>query len=385
MGALGEVLGAFLKLGLSSFGGPVAHLGYFEAEFVQRRRWIKAEAYAELVALCQFLPGPASSQVGMALGYQRAGLPGLLSAWAAFTLPSCLFLLALALGLSQPGQGPAAPWVHGVLVAAVAVVAQAIWNLGRQLTPDFLRLAIACAGAGLCLLWPHAWVQIAVLLLGALLGQAILRPERAQATGLGIAVPAALSWACLGLFAALLLLLPLGASFGWAGWDLANTYYRAGALVFGGGHVVLPLLKTGLVGKGWLSAPSFLAGYGAAQAVPGPLFSVAAYWGAVGQVWPNGLGGAALATVAVFLPAALILLAALPHWQRLGRHQGLRGAMAGMNAAVVGLLLAAFVDPVWSEGVHGLLDGLVALLGFFLLGRRFPAWLWVGLCALLFR
>ncbi|HWS74443.1 MAG TPA: chromate efflux transporter [Quisquiliibacterium sp.] len=358
-----EVFVAFLRLGLVSFGGPVAHLGYFREAFVMRRRWLSEAAYADLVALCQFLPGPASSQVGMALGLSRAGLPGALAAWAGFTLPSALALTLFALGVGAWGEGPAPGLLQGLKLAAVAVVAQAVWGMGRSLCPDAPRATMAVAAACAALAWNSPWTQVGVIAIAAAIGLAALRAPATEdghaplpaTVGRGFAV------AMLAAFLALLVGLPAlaQASPGWAA-SLFDAFYRAGALVFGGGHVVLPLLQAEVVGPGWVSAESFLAGYGAAQAVPGPLFTFAAYLGAAAQGW----AGAAVALAGIFLPAFLLVLGALPFWDRLRRQPGARAALSGVNAAVVGLLLAALYDPVWTSAVRGPADFAQALAAF---------------------
>ena len=350
-GALAVFL-VFLRLGLSSFGGPVAHLGYFHEAFVVRRRWLSEAAYADLVALCQFLPGPASSQVGIALGLLRAGLPGALAAWIGFTLPSALVLALLGLGVSAWEALPGSGLLHGLKLAAVAVVAQAVWSMGRSLCPDAPRATIAAAACAL-LVHSGAWMQAAVIAGAAGLGFALLRNGAAAPDGqevLHVPLRRRTGLVLLLLCALLLAALPLLVQ-AWPARGLAmfDVFYRAGALVFGGGHVVLPLLQAGVVPAGWVGEEVFLAGYGAAQAVPGPLFTFAAFLGAVAGGWP----GALLALVAIFLPALLLVLGALPFWERLRRDAGARAALAGVNAAVVGLLLAALYDPVWTGSVRG--------------------------------
>ena len=380
--ALREVARAFLWLGLTSFGGPVAHLGYFRQEFVLRRRWLTDAAYAELVVLCQFLPGPASSQLGMALGLRRAGYAGALAAWAAFTLPSALALMLLAFGLAQADL--AHPLAQGALrglkTVAVAVVAHAVWGMARQLCPDARRRLLALAGAAAALLWPTPWTPIALLALAALLGASgglHLPPPGGGAAADGgaypVSTPAAALW--LMLFFALLLGLPLGLQVAGGAASpllaLVDACYRAGALVFGGGHVVLPLLQAELLPSAWLSEDAFLAGYGAAQAVPGPLFSFAAFLGALQGGWTGGL----LALVAMFAPGFLVLAGALPFWARLQALPRARSALAAVNAAVVGLLLAALIDPVATHGVRRVGDALlVALAGLALTRWKVAPW-----------
>ncbi len=390
---MAEVFLVFLRLGCTSFGGPVAHIGFFRQEFVQRRRWLSDAAYADLVALCQFLPGPASSQVGMALGLMRAGHLGALAAWLGFTLPSALAMLALALGLLRLGQawsaGALTGLLQGLAVAAVAVVVQALWGMARSLCPDTPRRALAVVAAVLTLAWPGALAQIGVIALGALAGLALLQRPAIAAHHEALPVPlsrgAGALW--LALAAALLLGLPwLTHASPQALLSLADTFYRAGALVFGGGHVVLPLLEAELVGPKGMSAPTFLAGYGLVQAMPGPLFTLAAYLGAVApdaQGVALGLWGGVLALVAVFLPGALLVLGALPFWSALRQHPRAQSALMGTNAAVVGLLLAALWNPVIQHGVlgwpHALLAGLAALT---LMRWHWPAWAVVLGCAL---
>jgi chromate transporter len=374
-GSAWEVLQVFLRLGLTSFGGPVAHLGYFRSEFVERRRWLDDARYAELVALCQFLPGPASSQVGMALGLQRAGWAGALAAWFGFTLPSALVLIAFALGLAAGTGAALAGVVHGLKLVAVAVVAQAVWGMARSLCPDAPRAAIALVAAALTLALPATAGQLAAIVLGALAG-AVLRHDLPAATGpvVEVAVSRRTGAALLLLALALLLLLPLWAAAGASPWvDAAAVFYQAGALVFGGGHVVLPLLQAGVVTPGWVGEDAFLAGYGAAQAVPGPLFSFAAFLGAAMPAPLGGwLGGLAM-LLAVFAPGLLLVAGALPFWNALRQRAALRRAMAGTNAAVVGLLGATLAQPVIPGAIHGVADAALALGAFALLVRlRWP-------------
>ena len=358
-----EVLRVFLKLGLTSFGGPVAHLGYFRREFVVRRAWLDERAYADLVALCQFLPGPASSQTGFAIGLIRAGRLGGLAAWAAFTLPSAIAMTLFAYGEGAL-KGPAGDGlIHGLKLVAVAIVAQAVLGMAQSLTPDRPRAAIAVLSLILTAFVPAGWGQIAVILLGALAGLTVCRRSGDVAVA---AVEAPISRRAAIVFAGLTFAL-LALSFapvlpGAAA--LAAAFYRSGALVFGGGHVVLPLLRTAVVDPGWVSANAFLAGYGAAQAVPGPLFTFAAYLGAVAGVGPGGVAGAALALVAIFAPGLLLLMAVLPFWNGLRALSNARAAMAGVNAAVVGLLASALYDPVWTGAVRGPTDFAIAAAGF---------------------
>ena len=375
-----EVFLVFLRLGLTSFGGPVAHLGYYRAELVVRRRWFTEAGYADLVALAQFLPGPASSQVGMASGLLRAGWPGLLAAWMGFTLPSSVLMFAFALGLSLWGGAETAGALAGLKVAAVAVVAQAVAGLWGSLVTDRLRAALALGVAAALLLLPGAGAQVAALLACALIGWRFLRvnamPERGlPAVPVSRRVGAALLLSC----ATGLLLLPLLAPLG-PGWTLLNATFRAGALVFGGGHVVLPLLETGFV-PDFVSHETFVAGYGAANAVPGPLFTFATFLGAA-QTVASPLLGTLISTLGIFLPGALLMAGALPFWSALSARPAARSALAGLNAGVVGLLLAALYNPVFTSGVRGPGDLALALLAYGALSAgRLPAWAVVLGCA----
>ncbi len=358
-----EVLRVFLKLGLTSFGGPVAHLGYFRHEFVVRRAWLDERAYADLAALCQFLPGPASSQTGFAIGLIRAGYLGGFAAWAGFTLPSAIAMTLIAYGEGAL-KGPAGDGLmHGLKLVAVAIVAQAVLGMAQNLTPDRPRATIAVLSLILMAFVPAAWAQIAVILLGALAGLIVCRgggDVAAAAVDAPISRRAAIVFSALAF--ALLALSFVPARPGAAA--LAAAFYRSGALVFGGGHVVLPLLRTAVVDPGWVSANAFLAGYGAAQAVPGPLFTFAAYLGAVASIGPGGVAGASLALVAIFAPGLLLVMAALPFWNGLRARTNARAAMAGVNAAVVGLLASALYDPVWTGAIGGPADFAIAVAGF---------------------
>jgi chromate transporter len=366
---LAEVFAAFLKLGCTSFGGPIAHLGYFREEFVARRKWLDDPAYTDLVALCNFLPGPASSQVGIALGVSRAGLAGGVAAWAGFTLPSAILLIAFAYGFSALGTSAASGWLHGLKIAAVAVVAQAVWSMGRNLCAERVRASVALAAALLAFALPGAWAQLGIIGAAALAGALLLEPppppaqvESAFSVGKRGALTA---WA---LFFGLLLLLPVARrALSLPALDVFDSFYRSGALVFGGGHVVLPLLRGEVVPPGWLTDDAFLAGYGAAQAVPGPLFTFAAYLGAMMSGPPNGIAGGLLALCAIFLPAFLLVVGTLPFWDSLRRQAIARRALAGVNAAVVGLLLAALYDPVWTSTIRSKADAGLALAAFGLL------------------
>jgi chromate transporter len=378
LAACGELLAAFGKLGLISFGGPVAHLGYFRAEFVEKRRWIGDADYADLVALCQFLPGPASSQVVFALGMQRAGVPGGLVASAAFTLPSALLLVAFGYGVAMIGDLSRAGWLHGLKLAAVAVVAQAVWGMGRTLCPDRTRQTLCLCAAALLLLVPGAIAQIGVIAAGALAGWLLYRRQIVPVASPGASSrrrthPAAAG--ALAAFLALLVVLPaLAATTQSRSLAVFDAFYRSGSLVFGGGHVVLPLLRAEVVPNGWVGDDAFLAGYGAAQAVPGPLFTFAAYLGTVmspGPSWSNGMW----CLLAIFLPAWLLIGGTLPYWHRLRKRASAQAALRGANAAVVGVLLAALYHPVITEAVHDVRDVAFALLAFAaLLTWRVPPW-----------
>uniref|UniRef100_E6VMC1 Chromate transporter, chromate ion transporter (CHR) family n=1 Tax=Rhodopseudomonas palustris (strain DX-1) TaxID=652103 RepID=E6VMC1_RHOPX len=363
-----EVLQVFSRLGLTCFGGPIAHLGYFRDEFVVRRRWIDEQAYADLVGLCQFLPGPASSQVGFALGLQRAGYLGALAAWAGFTLPSAAALVLFAYGAAALDGPIGAGLLHGLKLTAVAIVAQAVWGMSRQLCPDRQRATIAVAAALVVLLSSEPMAQLGAIALGGLAGLVWCRSDALQRFGdVGARVSRPAGIAALLGFVVLLLGLPLlGSITGSSIIAAFDAFYRAGALVFGGGHVVLPLLRDGFVGPGWVSDDAFLAGYGAAQAVPGPLFSFAAYLGAIAAP-ASGLTGAAIGLIGIFLPGFLILLGVLPFWHGLRHYPAAQAMMRGVNAAVVGLLGAALYTPVWTSTIHGTADVAIALTGFALL------------------
>ncbi|MFN9043174.1 MAG: chromate efflux transporter [Betaproteobacteria bacterium] len=368
-GSLLEVLLVFLKLGLTSFGGPVAHLGYFRTEFVERRRWLDDQSYGDLVALCQFLPGPASSQVGVALGLRRAGWAGALAAWLGFTLPSAIVLILFAFGVAEWSGLASSGAVHGLKVVAVAVVAQAVWGMSKSLCPDRLRAGIAIGAALVVLAVPTAVGQIGAIVLGGLAGRWTLKlqhlpPATHQDYGVGRRTGAVL----LATFAALLVLLPMLAAAQPSLWLSATAvFYNAGSLVFGGGHVVLPLLQAGVVPPGWVSNDAFLAGYGAAQAVPGPLFTFAAYLGATMPAPLGGWVGGLALLVVIFIPAFLLVAGALPFWEAMRQRDGVQRAMGGINAAVVGVLGAALYDPVWTSAIHSRADFGLALAAFGLL------------------
>ena len=384
-GSVWEVLLVFLRLGLTSFGGPIAHLGYFHDEFVVRRRWLDEKTYADLVALCQFLPGPASSQVGIAIGLSRAGYLGSLAAWIGFTLPSAIALVLFAYGVEAFSGVLGGGWLHGLKVVAVAVVAQAVLAMMRSLAPDRERATLAVIAAALVLAFPTAAGQIGAILLGAVAGLVLLRgPTPVDHAALPHPVSRTAGVLALALFFVLLLGLPLlAAAVPNHALTVFEAFYRAGSLVFGGGHVVLPLLQAAVVPPGWVTNDAFLAGYGAAQAVPGPLFTFAAYLGAVMGPQPNGGAGALLCLVAVFLPSFLLVIGALPFWDELRRRRWAQCALTGVNAAVVGLLLAALYQPVWTAGITSAADFALASAAFLLLFMwKTPPWLVVVLCAL---
>jgi len=364
-----EVLRVFLRLGLSSFGGPIAHIGYFRDEFVTRRRWLDEQAYADLVALCQFLPGPASSQVGFSVGLMRAGYLGGLAAWTGFTLPSAIALLLFAYGVGSLGGPIGTGLLHGLKLVAVAIVAQAVWGMARSLCPDRERASIAAVAAVIILFSPSSVAQIAAILLGAVAGLVLCRAAPAPAEG-HVALPVSRGAGAFALAAFSFLLasvLLLAGRLPSPGFDLFAAFYRSGALVFGGGHVVLPLLREAFVTPGWIGDDAFLAGYGAAQAVPGPLFTFSAYLGALVTPQPHGVAGAALGLFGIFLPGILILIGTLPFWDAFRRRPAAQAAMRGINAAVVGLLGAALYDPVWTSSVKAPSDLAIALTGFVLL------------------
>jgi chromate transporter len=384
-GTVAEVFAAFLKLGLTSFGGPIAHIGYFRDELVVRRNWLDETTYADLVALCQFLPGPASSQVGFSLGVLRGnGLLGGLAAWFAFTMPSAAILFAFALS-SAAFTGPiASGFLHGLKLVAVAVVAQAVWGMARSLTPDRTRAGIALAAVAIVTLFAGSLAQIAAIALGACAGLWLCQGEAPPVAGhLNFPVTRRAGSAALILFSALLLLTPVViAATGSHGLAVFDAFYRSGALVFGGGHVVLPLLQAQVVTPGWVSNEAFLAGYGLAQAVPGPLFTFAAYLGAVMNSLPNGLAGGAIALVALLLPGMLLVYGMLPFWDAMRTRSAAQAAMRGTNAAVVGILGAALYRPVWTSAVLGPRDFALALAGFLLLTVwKLPPWIVVVLLA----
>ncbi len=379
-----EIFLIYLRLGCLSFGGPVAHMAYYREEFVNRRGWLDDTRYAELLGLCQFVPGPSSSQLGFAIGWHRAGLGGACAAWLGFTLPSALIMVGLAYGLFALGSRIDAP-IHGLLIAAVAVVANATFGLGKKLCPDLPRLAIALLATVLVLNMPGSMTQVSVILLGALLGQwlpvsgqapAATNIKRPHSTTRPIIIGALLLYTVLLAVSFMLEPTAQGAMYA--------LHYRAGALVFGGGHVVLPLLNDTVVAGGLISEANFLAGYSAAQAMPGPLFSLSAFLGTVGGGTSPAIMGGLFALVAIFLPGMLLLIGLLPFWDRIRPKQWAQAGLGGANAAVVGLLLAALIDPVWTHGIQTLKDLGIGLLAFFALYQfKTPAWLVVLSCGLL--
>ncbi|MFD0692978.1 chromate efflux transporter [Paenibacillus sp. GCM10027628] len=378
-GSIGEVFRVSLKLGLTSFGGPVAHIGYFRDEYVKRKQWLDEQNYADLVALCQFLPGPASSQVGMSIGILRAGLLGGIASWAGFTLPSAIALMLFAM-IVRSYELTHAGWLHGLMLVSVAVVAQAVWGMARSLAPDRTRGTIAVLSAIATLAWPAAYTQLILIAAAAVFGRLFL--PQAASTEVTSSAPvlskriAVLAWV---VFGGLLIGLPiLRQWFPSHGLALFDSFFRVGSLVFGGGHVVLPMLQAEVVPTGWITDSQFLAGYGAAQAVPGPLFTLSAYLGAV----INGWSGAVIALLAMFLPSYLLIVGALPLWGAIRRRPKFQAALQGINAAVVGILLAALFNPVWTSTIHNAYDFSLALAAFALLVLwKLPPWIVVVLAA----
>ncbi|CAM4032016.1 chromate efflux transporter [Bordetella muralis] len=368
----------FLRLGLTSFGGPIAHLGYFRDEFVTRRQWLTERSYADLVALCQFLPGPASSQVGLAIGLSRAGYTGALAAWAGFTLPSAIVLILFALGISSYGDVVPSGVLHGLKVVAVAVVAQAVWGMARNLCPDAPRVTLMAAASCFVLLVPSIWGQVGVIAMAAAIGLLWFKPQQASSDDrFPVPIKRGVGVLWLTAFFALLIALPMAATvFPNQALAMVDAFYRAGALVFGGGHVVLPLLQAEVVPTGWVSNESFLAGYGAAQAVPGPLFTFAAFLGASMNAAPSSWLGAGICLLAIFAPAFLLVAGALPFWESLRRNARMQTALSGINAGVVGLLLAALYQPVWTSAIHAPQDFALALVALIaLMFWKLPPWL----------
>lgn len=368
----------FLRLGFTSFGGPIAHLGYFRDEFVMRRQWLSERSYADLVALCQFLPGPASSQVGIALGLSRSGYAGAMAAWVGFTLPSAVALILFALGISNYGDAISPGALHGLKVVAVAVVAQAVWGMARNLCTDGLRITIMAIATCVVLLVPSAWGQVGMIAAAGIAGLFLFKPAPASAHDplpISVSHRAGIAW--LSVFFALLVGLPVLAQLLPSQTvAMVDSFYRVGSLVFGGGHVVLPLLQAEVVPTGWVSNESFLAGYGAAQAVPGPLFTFAAFLGASMNNAPSGWVGGLICLLAIFAPSFLLVVGSLPFWERLRHNTRTQAALAGVNAAVVGLLLAALYNPVWTSAIYQPQDfglALIALVA--LMFWKLPPWL----------
>jgi len=383
-GSVGEVFLAALRLGLTSFGGPIAHIGYFRREYVERRRWLGDDEFGEYLALAQSLPGPASSQLGIAIGTARAGMAGGAAAWLGFTLPSAVLLVTFGL-LAGSTDMASAGWVHGLKLAAVAVVAQAVYVLAGSLAPDWPRRLVAAAGAAVALLWTDPIAQVAIIAGGALVGVVVLAAPASSGAGraASLPLPRGVGIAALVAFAVLLAAVPFARAPGVPpAVAMTAAMYRAGALVFGGGHVVLPLLNEGVVDPGWVSQGQFLAGYGAAQAVPGPLFSFAAYLGAVATPM-GGIGGASVALVAIYVPSFLLVLGVLPFWSRLRGLASFRRALTGVNAAVVGLLAAALYEPVWTGAVSSVVDAVtvVVALALLVLARLPPVAIVAGCAA----
>lgn len=381
----GEVLAVFLRLGLTCFGGPIAHLGYFHEEFVVRRRWLDEKTYVDLVALSQFLPGPASSKVGIAIGLSRAGYLGALAAWTGFTLPSAIALVLFGYGVASLRNALHSGWLHGLMVAAVAVVAQAVLMMMRSLAPDRERATLAVVAAVIVMALPTSIAQIGAIVLGGVVGFVWFRGiPPADDARLPHPVSRGAAIAAIAVFFAILIALPIVvAAVPNHALQLFDAFYRAGSLVFGGGHVVLPLLQASVVPPGWVSDDAFLAGYGAAQAVPGPLFTFSAYLGTVMGPAPNGWAGAILCLVAMFLPAFLLVIGPLPFWDELRRRSPAQGALRGINAAVVGLLLSALYNPVWTSGITNPGDFALAIAAFLLLFMwKTPPWLVVAFCAI---
>lgn len=368
-----EILLVSTRLGLTSFGGPIAHLGYFHEEYIRRRKWMDEKSYADLVALCQFLPGPASSQVGIGIGVMRAGLLGGILAFIGFTLPSVIALILFALLIEGLNMGDAS-WIHGLKIVAVVIVAHAILGMAQKLTPDLPRKSIALFALIGTLLWQTAFIQIGVIILAGFVGYILYKNQSYNdEVQLGFPLSKKLGIICLSLFFGLLIILPTLREITTLSWlAMFDSFYRSGSLVFGGGHVVLPLLQREFVPTGWLTQDSFLAGYGVTQAVPGPLFTFAAYIGAVINGWKGGV----IATVAIFLPAFLLILGTLPFWDKLRRNPKIKGALIGVNAAVVGILISAFYDPIWTSAILKPVDfAFSAVLFSMLVYWKLPPWI----------
>lgn len=382
---LKEVFLIFLRLGFTSFGGPLAHLGYFHDEFVKRRQWLTSEAYAELVALCQFLPGPASSQVGIAIGLSRGGAAGALVAWLGFTMPSAILMILVAVGMSHSAFWADSGLLHSLKIVAVAVVVQALWTMRAQLCPDWQRVCFAFVSMLIAIVWPSAFVQVLVIVLAGILGASFLKSPTAitSARHFQNSIGKKTATFLLFVFFLLLAVLPLSQTvFKSQALLVIDAFYRTGSLVFGGGHVVLPLLQAELVKPGWISEETFIAGYGAAQAVPGPLFTLSAFLGTALTVSPNGISGGLVCLFSIFLPSFLLVFGVLSFWDQLREKIYLRKALLGINAAVVGLLAAALYHPVWTAAIFSFKDFLLAAIAFILLALwKCPAWLVILLFA----
>lgn len=359
-----EILLVSTRLGLTSFGGPTAHLGYFHEEYIRRRKWLDEKSYSELVALCQFLPGPASSQVGIGIGVIHGGILGGITSFIGFTMPSVIALILFAI-LVQGFDVSDAGWIHGLKIVAVAVVAHAVFGMAKNLAPDLLRKAILLVSLTISLLWQTTFSQVAVILLAAIVGYLVYQKhDDKEEPTVHFPISRKFGVACLGLFFGLLIVLPiLRDLFSSTMIAMFDSFYRAGSLVFGGGHVVLPLLEREFVPTGWISEEAFLAGYGVAQAVPGPLFTFASYIGAAMHGWVGGI----VATIAIFLPAFLLVFGTLPFWQLLRKNNKVKGAFIGINAAVVGILIAAFYDPIWTSTIFKPIDFAFAAILFSML------------------
>lgn len=379
-----EVFLVFLRLGCTSFGGPIAHLGYFHRELIQKRHWLEENSYADLVALCQFLPGPASSQIGIAIGLHRAGPTGAIAAWLGFTLPSVLLLIAVGYGVTKYEGLIPVGILHGLKLAAVPIVAHALWSMGKKLCTGWIRPGIAIFSAIFSNALPFGFGQVAVILIGSICGRLFLN-DTSNLPHVPIKPRLSRAAAAISLLtlASMLLLLPQATRIS----NLQSirsfdSFFRAGSLVFGGGHVVLPLLKAEVVSPGWVAPDAFMVGYGAAQAIPGPLFAFSAYLGTVAKIPPNGIFGALVCLVAAFLPSFFLVFGTLPFWEQIRNLKGMRSALQGINAAVVGLLLAAFIDPVCTSSILSYKDFGFALVGFLLLlNTKIPSWTLVGLSA----
>ena len=376
------LFGCFLKLGCISFGGPVAHLGFFRTEFVQRRGWMSDEDYADLVALCQFLPGPASSQVGYAIGLREGGFMGGLAAWLGFTLPSAILMIGFALGLESMGTLDSAGWVVGLKLVAVAVVAHALWGMAVKLCPDWQRQLLAVVAGAVILSSSGVGGQVVVILIGAIVGRFCFTGKETESVSVRVAGPPPRGWGWLILFFVGLIGLPVWALNGGEIVAIVDGFYRAGSLVFGGGHVVLPLLDAFTVGRGWIDQDAFLAGYGAAQALPGPLFAFTAFLGAGISIGPGGVSGGVIALIATYVPSLLLILGVMPYWERLRKIPAAQAGLKGANAVVVGLLAAALIYPI---GFHALISPIrvvFALVAFAVLNfTKFPVWALVGIGA----